>query len=469
MRFTKTLLAAAIATTVLAGCNDDTTNNTIVQPEPAPATDVRIASYNLSFDHSNFEELVEVMGLTAAEQDALVAGWADGSITDDAELKKAEKVIQIRNTATVIQKERPAVLLMKEFNNDGTGEDQTALNGFRSNYLAVPQQFEGAALEPILFDFARSYATNTGLNSGLDLDNDNDGSTTNPGDSYGFGFFHGQYAFALLSQYPIDDTNTRTFQKFLWKDMPNAINPAVNCNEGNDATWCNDATWFSAEEWDAVRLSSKNHVDVPVMLPNGNNVHLLLSHPTPPIFDKGEEAPYNKDHNAAEIQFWNDYIDGESYIVDDAGVSGGLPNGDSFIVMGDLNADPIKGDGHRDVIAALMNDDQVNTMATTGVYAPKSYGAQECVVQGATTECREDNADTEFPARATSTSGLRLDHVIPSQDLNVVDSGVFWPASFEDGRILMNDDRLTLIDKWNPGVGKNVSSDHRMVWIELEL
>ncbi|TKB53050.1 endonuclease/exonuclease/phosphatase family protein [Ferrimonas aestuarii] len=462
---TKSLLAAAISVALLAGCNDDTTN--VITPEPpVAATEVNIASFNLSFDHSDFAELGSLMALTPAEQDTLIAGWEDGSITDEAELKRAEKVIQIRNNATIIQKTRPAVLLMKEFNNDGTGEDISVLRGFRLNYLGVPQTFEGEQLQPIQYPYAESYATNTGL--AIDSDIDNNGTIGLPGDAHGFGNFHGQYAFALLSQFEIDTANSRTFQKFLWKDMPGETNVPVNCAEGNTADWCADETWYTQAEWDILRLSSKNHVDAVVKVPTADgetkSVHLLLSHPTPPIFDKGEEAPYNKMHNRAEIDFWVDYIDGADYIYDDAGVTGGLANGEMFVVMGDLNADPLSGDGDLTAINDLMTHDKVNQLATFGVYAPKSLGGPECVAIG---DCRE--TDLKYPEMVTSVSGLRLDHVIPSAELNVVDSGVFWPASFEDGSKLMKDARLTRIDTWNPGVGKNVSSDHRLVWIKAEL
>ena len=43
----------------------------------------------------------------------------------------AEKVIQIRNVAAIIQNNRPDVLLMAEYNNDGVGENKTALEGFQ--------------------------------------------------------------------------------------------------------------------------------------------------------------------------------------------------------------------------------------------------------------------------------------------------------------------------------------------------
>ena len=78
----------------------------------------------------------------------------------------AEKVIQIRNVAAIIQKNRPDVLLMAEYNNDGVGENKTALEGFQNNYLSIAQSLDGAGgvpnLEPIEYPYAESYPTNTG-------------------------------------------------------------------------------------------------------------------------------------------------------------------------------------------------------------------------------------------------------------------------------------------------------------------
>lgn len=55
-----------------------------------------------------------------------------------------------------------------------------------------------------------------------------------------------------------------------------------------------------------------------------------------------------------------------------------------------------------------------------------------------------------------------VDYVLPSENLNVVDSGVFWPARGEEGRKLLNDERI------GNGFGKAVSSDHRMTWIKVQ-
>ena len=311
MKTIKTSIALLVGAALLSGCNDDT-EYVNVQPK-----EVKIATYNLSFDRATFEALVSEMQIEPAQQTVLVTAYLDGSIAAE-DKTTAEKVIQIRNVAAIIQKNRPDVLMMAEYNNDGTGENKAALEGFQKNYLSVAQSINGAGgeanLEPIEYPYAESYSTNTGLLSEFDLDN-NGTAGQMPGDAWGFGMYHGQYAFALMSKYKIDTANTRTFQAFKWKDMEGAKIPTITICDGSqkipDGMKCGDE-WYSAEEWDQVRLSSKNHVDAPIIIPTRNGeevVHLLMSHPTPPVFDPGK----NKAQNAAEVEFWHHYIQGKDY------------------------------------------------------------------------------------------------------------------------------------------------------------
>ncbi|MGR4989457.1 endonuclease/exonuclease/phosphatase family protein [Vibrio rotiferianus] len=452
MKHFKTPLALLIGAALLTGCNDDDIK--YVQPQ-----DVKIATYNLSFDRSTFEDLVEEMQVEPVKQTELVTAYLDGTITDE-DKTMAEKVIQIRNVAAIIQKNRPDVLMMAEFNNDGTGEDKVALEGFQKNYLSIAQSLEGAGgeanLEPIEYPYAESYSTNTGLNSGLDLDNNGTAGQL-PGDAWGFGFYHGQYAFALMSKYEIDTKNTRTFQEFKWKDMEGAQIPTITICDGSqtipDGMECGD-DWYTADEWDVVRLSSKNHVDAPIIIPTEKGdevVHLLMSHPTPPVFDPGK----NKVQNGAEVEFWHHYVQGKEYFYDDAGNKGGLAEGAKFVMMGDQNLDPLDGDGFSEIMQAFHNDPLVNQDVMNGELYPTSFGAAEHAV--------DKNSTHPIPNRITSTFGLGVDYAMPSANLNVVDSGVYWAASYEEGRKLFNDAR---IGKY--GNGKDVSSDHRMIWIKAQ-
>lgn len=220
---------------------------------------------------------------------------------------------------------------------------------------------------------------------------------------------------------------------------------------------CGD-NWYTPEEWDQVLLSSKNHVDAPVIVqtPNGEEtIHILMSHPTPPVFDTVTQN--NKMKNRDEIQFWHEYISGQNFIYDDNGQHGGLAQNAKFVIVGDLNADPLAGDGFTGTIDSLLKHHRVNQEATIGTYVPTSFGAENCYPSK---ECRQDNP---YPNRLTSTFGLRVDHAIPSENLAIIDSAVYWPAESESGHLLMNDSRIGY------GNGKSISYDHRMVWIKAQL
>lgn len=445
----------ALSATLLAGCGSLTEHTTESQ-----MTEVTIATYNLSFDRATFQDLVKEMQITPEQQTILVARYLDGSI-DQADKQTAEKVIQIRNVAAIIQKNRPDVLMMAEFNNDGTGEDKSALVGFQNNYLAISQSLQGAGgeanLKPIHYPFFESYSTNTGLVSEFDLDNN--GQTGQlPGDAWGFGFYHGQYAFALMSKYEIDTENTRTFQEFKWKDLADATIPTITkCNDKYNkipqGMQCGDE-WYTEAEWQQVRLSSKNHVDAPIIIPTESGdevIHLLMSHPTPPVFDTGK----NQMQNAAEVAFWHQYIQDQDYLYDDAGNIGGLEQGKHFVIMGDLNLDPVAGDGVSSVMQALHNDPLVNQEVMNGELYPSS--------QGAIAHIETSGKSHPKPQHVTSTFGLGVDYAMPSATLNVIESGVYWTAPEQEGYSLFNDKR---IGKY--GNGKDVSSDHRMIWIKAQ-
>lgn len=458
MKLLKTTAALAITVALLAGCNDEETVNNYL-PE---STDVTFAAYNVSFDRTAYADLVAEMQIEPSTQDVLVRSFLDGTIAD-ADKETASKVIQIRNVAAVIQKNRPDVIMMGEYNNDGTGTDTTSLQGFQDNYLSIAQSTDGAGgvsnLAPIEYPYKKGYATNTGLFSGLDLDNNGAIEQGPYGDNWGFGQFHGKYAFALMSKYEIDSQNTRTFQTFKWKDLEGQTIPTItDCSDPTkfpDGMDCGDE-WYTAEEWEEIRISSKNHVDAPIIIPTKNGdkiVHVLMSHPTPPVFDTGK----NKSQNAAEVEFWNQYVQGKSFFYDDAGTTGGLAANAKFVVMGDLNTDSAAGDGERDVIAALKNNPLLDQDVMNGELYPTSFGAAEFAA--------DESSTHPMPNRITSTFGIGVDYAMPSANLNVKATGVYWPASYEDGRKLVIDTRL------EPATedGKGVSSDHRLVWIKAEL
>jgi endonuclease/exonuclease/phosphatase family metal-dependent hydrolase len=351
---------------------------------------IRFATYNASLNRSRAGELI-----------------ADLTRPDDR---------QTQRIAEVIQRVRPDVLLLNEFDYDPA---QRAAQSFREHYLGVGQN--GAA-------------PNTGVPSGRDLDND--GRVGGAGDALGFGQFPGQYGMLVLSRFPIERRGVRTFRRFLWRDMPrNAIPPG----------------WYSSEELTVLPLSSKSHWDLPLRI-GERRVHLLVSHPTPPAFDGAEDRNGRRNHD--EIRFWVDYLGGaaQRYLVDDRGRRGGL-RARSFVLLGDLNADPIDGQTFDRPMGALLAHARINASFT-----PSSPGAAEAARRqgGVNATQRADPRFDTADFTDSAAGNLRVDYVLPSREIAICGGGVFWPQQDDPLYELVNDDTAA-------------TSDHRLVWIDVAL
>ncbi|HXQ33430.1 MAG TPA: endonuclease/exonuclease/phosphatase family protein [Anaerolineales bacterium] len=344
--------------------------------------------------------------------------------------------VQAKTVAEIIQRARPDVLLINEFD---FVEDGLAAQLFQDNYLSISQN--GA--EPINYGYHFVAPSNTGIPSGFDLNNN--GVVAGPDDAFGFGFFPGQFGMAVYSRYPIDYDNIRTFQLFLWKDMPGARLP-------DDPDTSVPADWYSPEELDVFRLSSKSHWDVPIEI-DKQVVHFLVSHPTPPVFDGPEDR--NGTRNFDEIRFWADYIlpSRSGYIYDDQRTFGGLEPGAMFVIAGDQNSDPLDGDSIPGSIQQLLDHPLVNTKLT-----PTSLGgSQQAALQGgANATHRSDPAFDTADFADTAPGNLRADYVLPMKNLQIVDSAVFWP--------LNTDPLFALV-----GLFPFPSSDHRLVWVDVRV
>ncbi len=318
---------------------------------------------------------------------------------------------QARQVAEIIQLIEPDILVLNEFDYDA---GSTALTRFHNNFLAVSQNGRPAQTYPYRY----TAPSNTGIPSGFDLDNSGSVDST-PGDisygndSYGFGEFKGKYGMAVLSKYPLDTAAIRTFQLFKWADMPNNVIPPG---------------YYSTEEQAVFRLSSKSHWDVPILV-DGQRLHFLVSHPTPPVFDGTEDKNGRRNHD--EIRLWSDYLSSTSsgYLTDDNGASGGL-KGERFVIAGDQNADPNAGDSFQNAINQLLLNPLVDASVT-----PERTGTSA--------------ASTRFN---TATFGLRADYVLPSKaGFTNLGGAVFWPTGSDSGANLLS------------------ASDHRPVYMDLEL
>ena len=339
---------------------------------------------------------------------------------------------QARKIAAVLQRLRPDLVLLNEFDYDPA---HRAADLFQRDYLQVAQAGGG---EPLHYPYRYLAPVNTGVPSGLDLDGDGSvGSAGRAGgnDAWGYGLHPGQYGMLVLSKYPIDDDAARTFQLLRWRDLPGALRPRDPAS---------GKPFHPDEVWNQLRLSSKSHWDVPVQTPHGT-LHFLVSHPTPPVFDGPEDR--NGRRNADEIRLWREYISpgDKPWLCDDQGQCGGLAPDARFVIAGDLNNDPIDGSGRHEAIIELLEHPRVLRQRTPrsegGAETARGYAAQGLTMRGSPAHVTGD-----FGPR---TGAMRLDYVLPSTGFAFIDNGVFWPARGTADAAIAD------------------GSDHRLVWIDI--
>lgn len=367
------------------------------------ATELTVATFNVSMEAENYLPRGQ-----RGDQTVLIERLASGQEP------------QIKAIAKIIQLTRPDVILLTEF--DYIESPEKGVDAFLQHYLAVSQQ----GSEPIDYPYYFYAAVNTGQPSPFDLDRDGEASGVGA-DAWGYGFYPGQYGMLLLSRYPIEQNAVRTFRHFKWKDMPEHL----------ETTQADGSPWYENEAWQQFPLSSKSHWDVPINV-HGKRFHIFASHPTPPVFDGPENRNGKRNHD--EIRFWVDYISGEQgdYIYDDRGLSGGYDSQNPFIIVGDLNASPVEGDAKPDGIRRLLEHPRVQDPKPTS--------------RGGTLH----SLDNPHAPAHTAVWRMRADYVIPAKaGIQVVTSGVFWPAANEADYALV--------------ATRQASSDHRLVWVKIRL
>ena len=341
---------------------------------------------------------------------------------------------QARAAAQIIQRVRPDILVLSEIDHDYDAADQ----GLDLNARRFATAYLATGANPIDYPYTFAAPNNTGILSGFDLDSNGviagdaeRGDRAHGDDSFGFGLYPGQYSMAVLSRFPILAEQARTFQKFLWKDLPDNHIP-----EG----------YFSPEVLEVFRLSSKSHWDVPVQI-GRDTLHLFVSHPTPPVFDGQEDK--NGRRNFDEIKFWVAYLGNGEALYDDDGGRGGFGSEAPFVILGDLNAYPDSPEGVYDdmpAIAQLLGHPRIQD---TGSLATSRGALQRRgEYQGG------KPGPPRFLERATArwAGGVRVDYVLPSTNLIVRGGGVFWLSQEEDA------EGLALAEQ---------ASDHHLVWIDV--
>lgn len=381
------------------------------EPTVAGAMVLRVATFNAAMNRKSAGELTE--GLQKGDP-------------------QAAKIAEILRAVS------PDVFLLNEIDYD-----ERSAEVFLNRYLASQERQdsqEPTEQPPWKYFFAGP--VNTGVDSGLDLDGN--GKLHEPNDAWGFGTYPGQYGMAVFSRHEIQKEAIRTFQNFRWSQMPGALRP-MRSNPGSTAL----ESYYPDAVWDQLRLSSKSHWDVPILI-GGKTLHLIASHPTPPVFDGPEDRNGCRNHD--EIRLLMDYVAGDSsgaYVVDDTGRTGPLATDASFVIAGDLNSDPIDGDGRAEAIRKLLEHPRLAKSP-----APKSLGGVEASEnsKGANLKHQADPATDTGDFNDRNPGNLRIDFVLPSANLKVLASGVYWPSESQSAEA-------------NALVG---ASDHRLVWVDLQ-
>lgn len=317
------------------------------------------------------------------------------------------KDAQAEAAAAVIAAAAPDVLLLTGIDYD---HRLAALSAFAARIAARGADYPNLlALRP-----------NTGWMTPLDLDGD--GRLGGPGDAQGWGRFAGEGGMAILSRLPIDEAAVQDFSSFLWADLPDALLPPD----------------MAAEVAEIQRLSTTGHWAVPVILPGGGRLTLLAWHATPPVFDGPEDRNGRRNHD--EAAFWTALLDGRLPFP---------PPAAPFVLLGDGNLDPADGEGRPEAIRALLADPRLQDPAA------RSDGAGGAAAQGGVNDGhRGDPAlDTaDWPDDPGKPGNMRVDLVLPSADLPVLEAGVLWPRA---GVPLAEEARA--------------ASRHRLVWVRLDL
>jgi len=299
------------------------------------------------------------------------------------ELQKGDDT-QLAAIAAVIDHARPDVLLLTDFDFD---HDGLALSAFNRS-LSSP------------YAHALAYPTNAGEPTGLDMDQNN--RLGEPRDAQGFGRFAGDGGMAILSHLPLGAGTDLT--DLLWKDLPEATLPQTG-----------DGPFLPETVVAVQRLSSTGHWIVPILPPDGETFHLLAWSATPPVFDGPEDR--NGLRNRDELRLWEHVIDGKM---------GPIPTW--FVVAGNANLDPQKGQGDRAAMAAFLTDPRLHDPLP--------------------------DQDTALWPVENGPGPLRVSYVLPSSDWSVAQADVFWPNPNDPAVELLGDDGM-------------LAGRHYLVWVDV--
>lgn len=315
----------------------------------------------------------------------------------------------------------PDVLVLTGITHD---EDGVIADMFNTRYLAP------AGLD---YPYVYTAPTNSGIDSGADLDGD--GRIGGPGDALGYGEYPGQHGMAVFSAHPIVEDEVRTFQNFLWKDLPGNALP-----DGD----------YSDLEKSVLRLSGTSLWDIPVEIEDTEETLHVIANAQPP---EDLARSFDADRTTDERRMIADYVSTDPsdgwYIYDDSGQTGGLTPGSSFIISGEPG-DAAETDGAADEGPDQTSDELL--LDSAALQDPLPEAITELSLSSRSNS--EEGTDEHATRAVHGDADRRTSFILPDAAAEVTDAGVFWPGEGEYG--------FHLID---PEEGAALSD--RLVWVDL--
>ncbi len=323
-----------------------------------------------------------------------------------------------RVLAETVQANAPDVLVLTGISYD---ENEKIAETLNSQYLARGQNGQTG----MQYSYTYTAPTNSGIDSGADLDGD--GRVGGPADAIGYGNHPGERGMAVFSAHPIVQDEVRTFQEFLWEDMPENSIP-----EGQ----------FSNLEKSVLRLPSTSMWDVPIEVPGEpGHVHVVATD----LNSSPRSARPDEARNEDQRRMVTDFVSGSAwYLYDDDGARGGLGAEDSFVIAGSL------ADEQELMTSPAEKVPELSTLLKSEVLQDP---APEAVTDEPLPE-RDGDADPKATQGLSNGEAVRSSYVLPATALEVDGTGVFWPAEGEFG--------FDLVDP-----AESASPSGRLVWLDI--
>ncbi|GAA1142267.1 endonuclease/exonuclease/phosphatase family protein [Nesterenkonia lutea] len=372
-----------------APAGDDQPSTTVAKQE----SDVRVATLHAGLSADSSAELLEAL-----------QGGMDPSA---------------RMLAETVQINAPDVLVLTGVSYD---ESQQITETLNQQYLSRGQNGQTGMQYPYTF----TAPTNSGIDSGADLDGD--GRIGGPEDAIGYGRHAGERGMAVFSAHPIAEDEIRTFQEFLWQDMPGNAMPAGR---------------FSELEQSVLRLPSTSMWDIPIEVPDQDkHVHVVATDLNSSPGSGALDTARNEDQRRLVADFVSD---SSWYLYDDDGAYGGLDHGSSFVVAGGLAEE-------RELLD--FSTEEVPELSTLLEGDALQDPAPQAITEEPLPERRDPASDLQATQGLDSGGAVRASYVLPAAALDVEQTGVFWPAEGEFG--------YDLVDPDEPAAPAG-----RLVWLDI--